>query len=89
LTRHDERAGTSDPASRLSASGAVPITIIERNGGCTIITGKTTTGTVAARWWIAAQDAPRVAAQARQFAGSPRTYRRHGHGGRAALSERQ
>jgi hypothetical protein len=43
-----ERAGTSDPASRLSASGAVPITIIERNGGCTIITGKTTTGTVAA-----------------------------------------
>jgi hypothetical protein len=50
---------TSDPASRLSASGAVPITIIERNGGCTIITGKTTTGTVAARWWIAAQDAPR------------------------------
>jgi len=69
LTRHDERAGTSDPASRLSASGAVPITIIERNGGCTIITGKTTTGTVAARWWIAAQDAPRVAAQARQFAG--------------------
>jgi len=70
LTRHDERAGTSDPASRLSASGAVPITIIERNGGCTIITGKTTTGTVAARWWIAAQDAPRVAAQARQFAGA-------------------
>jgi hypothetical protein len=47
LTRHDERAGTSDPASRLSASGAVPITTIERNGGCTIITGKTTTGTVA------------------------------------------
>ena len=31
----------------LSASGAVPITIIEGDGLGTIITGKTTTGTVA------------------------------------------
>jgi hypothetical protein len=29
--------------------GAVPFTIIERDGLCSIITGKTTTGIVAAR----------------------------------------
>src|SRR5258707_6364765 len=39
--------------SRRSACGAAAITIIVRDGLGTIITGKTTTGTVAARWSIA------------------------------------
>jgi hypothetical protein len=44
-------ARVSNPGSR-RACGAVPITITERDGVCSIMTGKTTTGTVAARWWI-------------------------------------
>jgi hypothetical protein len=36
-------------------SGAVQFTIIERDL-CSIMTGKTTTGIVAARWWIDARD---------------------------------
>jgi hypothetical protein len=42
----------------LAASGAVPITIIEHDGVCSIRTGTTTNGTTitttAARWWIEA-----------------------------------
>ena len=45
----------------LLACGTAPIPIIERDGLGTI--SKTTTGTVAARWWIAEEDAARVAAQ--------------------------
>ena len=48
----------------LAACGAIPITIVVRDGGCSIHSGKIA-GTIAARWWIAA----RVAAQARRFAG--------------------
>jgi hypothetical protein len=58
----------------LALSGAVPITIIERDGVCSISTGKTTTGrtgaTIAARWWITAAMASPVAAQARQLVGA-------------------
>jgi hypothetical protein len=43
LTRRDEASGNEQS----SLSGAVPITIIEGDGLGTIITGKTTTGTVA------------------------------------------
>ena len=39
-----------------------------RDGLCSIRAGKIA-GTVAARWWIAAQEGARVAAQARRFAG--------------------
>jgi hypothetical protein len=49
LTRRDEASG-NDPASRLAACGAVPITVVERDGDCCIITGKILTGTIAARW---------------------------------------
>jgi ABC-type transporter Mla subunit MlaD len=52
----------------LIASGAVPLTIIVRDGGCSIATGKIT-GTIAARWWLHAQDAQRVAGAARRLAG--------------------
>jgi hypothetical protein len=42
----------------LAACGATAIAIIVRDGIATIIVGKTATGsTVAARWWIAPQDA--------------------------------
>jgi hypothetical protein len=54
----------------LAACGAVPITVIVREGVCTIHSGKVT---VAARWWIAAQDAARVAAQAPGSLTSART----------------
>jgi hypothetical protein len=62
----------------LIASGAVPITIIERDGVCSISAGgkitdtaiAASTGTVAARWWITAAMAPRVATAARQCAGA-------------------
>ena len=40
------------PNGSRRARGAVPITITERDGVCSIMTGKTTTGTAAARWWI-------------------------------------
>jgi hypothetical protein len=52
----------------LAVCGATPISLVDRDGVCTIVTGKVT-GTVAARWWIATQDAVRVAAQARRLAG--------------------
>jgi hypothetical protein len=51
----------------LAASGAVPITIIDTGK---ISTNVKITGTVAARWWIAAADAARVAGSARQCAGA-------------------
>jgi hypothetical protein len=58
----------------LEASGAAAITIIERDksGGAPTfaITTSKITGTVVARWWIAARDAPRVAKAARQCAGA-------------------
>jgi hypothetical protein len=38
----------------LLASGATAITLIERDGVCSISTGSKITGTVAARWWTAA-----------------------------------
>jgi hypothetical protein len=50
----------------LAACGATAITIIDRDGA--IVTGKTTSGIVGARWWIAAQDAQRVASAARRLA---------------------
>jgi hypothetical protein len=58
----------------LLASGAVPITIIERDksdGADTfsISIGKIT-GAIAARWWIAEQDAAPVARKARRLAGA-------------------
>lgn len=52
----------------LRASGAVPISIIERDSVCSIHAGKIS-GTVAARWWLNARDAPRVATDARSLAG--------------------
>jgi hypothetical protein len=51
----------------LAACGAAAITTIVRDGLGTITTGKTTTGTVAARWWIAERTAR---AWARRLAGS-------------------
>ena len=51
-----------------ASHSARPYTIIERDGLCSIRAGKIA-GTVAARWWIAAQEGARVAAQARRFAG--------------------
>jgi hypothetical protein len=54
----------------LAASGAVPIAIFLRGEGCSIHTGSKITGTVVARWWIAARDAPRVSTAARQGAGA-------------------
>jgi hypothetical protein len=53
----------------LAACGATAITVIDRDGNASIIIGKTATGIVAARWWIAAQDAQRVASGARRLAG--------------------
>jgi hypothetical protein len=53
----------------LAACNATAITIVDRDGIGVIIVGKTAKGTVAARWWIATQDAQRVAAQARRCAG--------------------
>jgi hypothetical protein len=62
----------------LEASGAAAITIIEPDGVCTISAGagqakkNSQPGNsfrVAARWWIAEQDAARVARAARQCAG--------------------
>jgi hypothetical protein len=52
----------------LAASGAVPITVIDRDGVGVVIVGRTS-DTVAGRWWIHAHAAARVAAQARRFAG--------------------
>jgi hypothetical protein len=67
----------------LAACGAAAITIIVRDGLGTITTGKTTTGTVAAQWWIAERTAR---AWARRLAGSWRHSRRTiGHRGAAAL----
>jgi len=37
-----------DPIYSL-ACGTAPITFVERDGACSVVTGKTTTGTVAAR----------------------------------------
>jgi hypothetical protein len=51
----------------LAASGAVAISIIERDGVTRIVTDHSK-GKVA-RWWIASQDAHQVAAQARRYAG--------------------
>ena len=62
-------AGTGLSLGYLAASGAVPITIIERVGVCSIHTGTKITGTVAARWWINERDAAPVARAARTFAG--------------------
>jgi hypothetical protein len=71
----------------LAACDAVPITVIERDGVCSIHVGKIA-GTVAGRWWLAAQDAARVAARARRLAGiSPDLAT--GHRGGAALSDRE
>jgi hypothetical protein len=42
----------------LAAGGAVPMTIIECDGLVIIVTGNTTTGNVAARWWIASAHDP-------------------------------
>jgi hypothetical protein len=55
----------------LAASGAVPITIIERDGACSISTASKlpTMGNSASTWWTAAADAPRVASAARTLAG--------------------
>jgi hypothetical protein len=53
----------------LAASGAVPLTVIVRDGVGSIHTGKIS-GTVAGRWWLHhSRDASRVAAQARTCAG--------------------
>lgn len=68
----------------LAACNATAITIVDRDGIGVIIVGKTAKGTVAARWWIATQDAQRVAAQARRCAGESR--HSDGHRGGAALS---
>jgi hypothetical protein len=55
----------------LAACGAASITIVEREGVCSIITAKTTSGRIIARWWVHnAQDAASVAAQARRLAGA-------------------
>jgi hypothetical protein len=55
----------------LAACGAASITLTERDGVCSIITAKTASGRIIARWWLhAAQDAASVAAQARRFAGA-------------------
>jgi hypothetical protein len=51
----------------LAACGVVPITVIERDGVCSIHVG--IAGPVSGRWWLAAQDAARVAARARRLAG--------------------
>jgi hypothetical protein len=53
----------------LAASGATPISVVDRDGVCSIVTGKIT-GTVATRWWIATQDAVRVASAARRLVGA-------------------
>jgi hypothetical protein len=53
----------------LAASGATPISVVDRDGPCGIHTGKVT-GHVAARWWVAASDGVRVASAARRFAGA-------------------
>ena len=53
----------------LAASGATAITVTEHDGVASIHTGKVT-GTVAARWWIVAQDAVRVASGARRLVGA-------------------
>jgi hypothetical protein len=48
----------------------VPISIVERNDAtCTISMNAAITGTIAARWWIAATIAPELARQARLCAG--------------------
>jgi hypothetical protein len=51
----------------LAAWGAVPITVIERDGACSIHAGKIS-GTVAARWWIDERMAAQVAREARSLA---------------------
>lgn len=55
----------------LHASGAVPITIIERDGGCSISTGRCLVKSpdTVSTWWTAAPDAARIASRARQCAG--------------------
>jgi hypothetical protein len=45
-------------------------------------------GTVAGGWWLAAQDAARVAARARRLAGISPDLATTGHRGGAALSDR-
>ena len=55
----------------LEASGAVPITIIERDGVCTIHAGgkSETVSDIISTVWLAEQDAARVAREARRLAG--------------------
>ena len=53
----------------LAACGATAITVIDRDGVGVVIVGLTAKGIVAGRWWIAAQDAQRVASAARRFVG--------------------
>jgi hypothetical protein len=68
----------------LAASGAVPITVIVRDGVCKIHNGKIT-GTVEGRWWVHAQE-PR--AWPRRPASSLASVRMYGANRRAApLSE--
>jgi hypothetical protein len=73
--RHADRAiaacwrRTKAAAKYLAATGAVR----SASSGATlasIVPGKTTSGTIKARWWIHAQNATRVAALARRFAGA-------------------
>jgi hypothetical protein len=60
----------------LLACGTAPMTFVGRDGVCIIITGKTTTCTVAARWWIAAQDARAWPARLAGSLASPPSYHR-------------
>ena len=53
----------------LASCGATAITIIDRDGVGVVIIGKTATGIVATRWWIAARDGVRVASAARRLTG--------------------
>jgi hypothetical protein len=53
----------------LVACGAIAITVIDRDDVGVVIVGKTASGIIAARWWIAEQDAQRVASAARRLAG--------------------
>jgi len=74
-------------AAFLAASGAVPISIVERDGVGVIVTGKTSASGIAARWWLhRASDASRVASAARRLAGvAVRQPPRGREGGRARL----
>jgi len=45
---HEREMNKHDPMYSL-ACGTAPITFVERDGACSVVTGKTTTGTVAAR----------------------------------------